>query len=75
LLGFTKEKRPFSPHITLGRVRDTASVSQLKECGEVIQGEKYHEKHNLEIDSIKLMRSQLLPTGAVYTELAAVQLP
>lgn len=73
-LGFPKEKRPFSPHITLGRIRETASPGDLKDCADVIQKMQYTEKHRLTVDCIKLMKSQLLPTGAIYTEMAMVKL-
>jgi 2'-5' RNA ligase len=73
-LGFPKEKRPFSPHITLGRIRETASPGDLKDCADVIQKMQYTEKHILTVDCIKLMKSQLLPTGAIYTEMAMVKL-
>jgi 2'-5' RNA ligase len=74
LLGFPREKRPFSPHITLGRVRDSASSNERAEYGNVIQNKKYNEKYSLLVDSIKLMRSQLMSTGAVYSELASIKL-
>jgi 2'-5' RNA ligase len=30
LLGFKKEKRPFSPHLTLGRVKQPGGMERLK---------------------------------------------
>jgi 2'-5' RNA ligase len=73
-LGFPREKRPFSPHITLGRVRDSVSSYETEQCSRIIANKKYEEKHSLSVDSIRLMRSQLLPAGAVYSEVASVRL-
>ncbi|NIM44435.1 MAG: RNA 2',3'-cyclic phosphodiesterase, partial [Nitrososphaeria archaeon] len=35
LLGFPKEQRPFTPHLTLGRLRDRASTRQRQQFGEL----------------------------------------
>ena len=37
LIGFPREKIPFSPHITLGRVRDSITSREQEQYGEVIQ--------------------------------------
>jgi 2'-5' RNA ligase len=74
LLGFPREKRPFSPHITLGRVRDPISTYEMEECGSLMQSKKYDQKLSLLVDNIKLMRSQLMPTGAIYSQIASVKL-
>ena len=74
VFGFQKEKRPFSPHITLARVRDNATNSERSDFGGLIARTHSEVKSTVEIKSISLMRSQLWPTGAVYTRLAEVKL-
>jgi RNA 2',3'-cyclic 3'-phosphodiesterase len=74
LIGFPQEKRPFSPHVTLGRVRDSITSYEQEQYGGVIQNKKYSERHIVTVASINLMRSQLQPTGAVYTEISAIKL-
>jgi 2'-5' RNA ligase len=74
LIGFPREKRPFSPHITLGRVRDSITSREQEQYGEVIQNKKYDERHVITVDSVNLMRSQLQPAGAVYSEISSTEL-
>ena len=70
-LGFKKEKRPFSPHLTLGRVR----TSRNKECLlEVLQQYETMAFGKQAISSIKLKKSELTPKGPVYTTLREVTL-
>jgi 2'-5' RNA ligase len=74
LIGFPREKRPFSPHITLGRVRDSVTSYEQEQYGGVIQNKKYNEIHVVTVASVNLMRSELQPAGAVYSELASIKL-
>ena len=74
LIGFPREKRPFSPHITLGRVRDSITSNEQEQYGGVIQNKKYNERHIISVSSVNLMRSQLQPTGAIYSEISSIKL-
>lgn len=74
IIGFEKEKRPFSPHITLARIGDRALSGQLAEFSEKLQSYKYDKKHVVRVDSVNFIRSQLLPAGAKYNTLAEVKL-
>lgn len=73
-LGFAPEGRPFQPHLTLARIKDRSlSVgTALAESG-VMTGAKTVGR--LSVSSISLMRSELKPSGAVYTRLCEVLLP
>jgi 2'-5' RNA ligase len=70
-LGFEPEGRAFSAHITLGRLRvpgrDPALTTALEAAGGRLFG-------TAPIDRVALMRSDLSPRGARYTELAAFPL-
>jgi 2'-5' RNA ligase len=67
-LGFPREDRPFSAHVTLGRVRepqrDPVLAAALGEGAE-------RELGALRVDRICLMRSELSPRGARYSVLGA----
>jgi 2'-5' RNA ligase len=66
-LGYTREERPFSPHLTLGRVTRNASPEQARQIGEVVQNMKVGFIGAARITKIHLYRSDLQPGGAVYT--------
>lgn len=73
-LGFSPESRPFAPHLTLARLREGALPPERRSFGELVQKTTFEAKLKVEVSSISLMRSQLLPTGAVYSRLAEVKL-
>jgi len=71
LLGMEREERKFTPHLTLGRVkfirsrdRWTKTLEEMKSMG--LPG--------FEATSVSLMKSELKPSGAVYTEMGRVEL-
>ena len=72
-LGFPTEGRPFSPHLTLGRVRDEASAGERAHLGDLVQATMVATSP-FTITHCSLMRSDLRPTGAVYTRLASAVL-
>jgi 2'-5' RNA ligase len=73
-LGFAKETRPFTPHLTLARVRDGCSPGDRRSLGELVMKTPVEFNHALAVNSLNLMKSQLLPGGAVYSRLAEVKL-
>ena len=73
-LGFDKEKREFTPHITLARMRDKASPADHRKFGELIMNKRFDFRYKIDVESINLMRSQLLPGGAIYSRLAQLKL-
>ena len=72
-LGFAPEKRAFKPHLTLARLHNRATPDGRRELGELISVTRF-ETTPIEVNAINLMRSQLTPTGAVYSRLALVKL-
>ena len=70
-LGFAREARPFSAHVTLGRVRQPGRASALTEA---LRGAAGRPFGRLRVARASLMQSELSPRGARYTELAAASL-
>lgn len=73
-LGFKPEGRPFTPHLTLARVRDTATPTERQTLGEVVGRAKVEIATPIEATELCLMRSELTPRGAIYTKLAGVRI-
>jgi 2'-5' RNA ligase len=73
-LGFAKEDRRFVPHLTLARMREGASPAERTSFGELVGSTIFEDKYHVKVEAISLMRSQLTPTGAIYTCLSAVGL-
>ncbi len=77
-LGFPPERRAFSPHLTLGRVRERASPEARRCLGEAVaslkMGTKMDTKLSFTVDSLSLMRSRLTREGAFYSRLSSVAL-
>jgi 2'-5' RNA ligase len=73
-LRFTREQRPFVPHLTLARIREGASGPERRTFGELVGSTTFEDRYAVEVEAIKLMRSQLTPAGAIYTCLSAVGL-
>ncbi len=73
-MGFTPESRSFSAHLTLGRLRDRVTTDDRRRFAEFAQKISFEACHQFEVNAIRLMRSQLTPTGPIYSEMAAVGL-
>jgi len=70
-LDFAPEKRPFSPHLTLGRVKSGRGRVRLIEALALLGG---WEGPEMDAGELTLFRSQLNPAGAVYTPLVRLGL-
>ncbi len=73
LLGFAPETRPFTPHLTLARVRNQASPEEQRKFGELITGTRF-EAGIIKVTAISLMRSQLTRAGAIYSRIGLAKL-
>ena len=73
-LGFPRESRDFSPHLTLGRVRDETRPNERQRLGKLLADTSFTALHNVNVDAINLMKSQLTPTGPIYTCIGSVKL-
>ena len=73
-LGFPPELRRFTPHLTLVRVRNQASLDERQRFGQLIASTEFEAIHSIEVDAINLMKSQLTREGAIYSRVASVGL-
>lgn len=65
-VGFPAEERPFSPHLTLGRVRSGRGLNALLA---MIMTYQNFEVGSFGVKEIVVFKSDLNPTGAIYTPL------
>ena len=63
-LGLPKGLRPFSPHVTLGRVRRETSESQLRKIGEIMADAAPPSAVPWTANTVNLMRTELDPAGS-----------
>lgn len=73
-LGFPPESRAFSPHLTLGRLRDRASAEDRRRFGQWAQSVQFGAQESFQVNALRLMKSQLTPEGPVYSLLASAYL-
>ena len=68
-LGYEAEERPFSAHLTLGRVRQNATAVEQQQIRRAIEGTQVDLPGTAKVDSVHLYKSELNPGGSVYTRL------
>jgi 2'-5' RNA ligase len=72
-LGYEREARAWSPHITLARVRPETVREIAREVPAALEGSRMPAAPS-PVRDVSLMRSTLRPTGAVYERRAAFPL-
>ena len=73
-LGFAPEERPFSPHLTLGRVGDHVSASLRRQIGSAVSFASLRADESWLVQEVHLVRTFLAPGGASYSTLGSVAL-
>lgn len=66
--GFEFDKKPFYSHVTIGRIRRSVGSLPLEALCEA------KSEVGFEVDSVSVIKSELRPTGSVYTRLARIPL-
>ena len=66
-----KENRPFSAHLTLGRVKD---VNGIQPVLEKLKNYQDIELGSFDVTSFYLIKSELHRTGSIYTSLKKIDL-
>jgi 2'-5' RNA ligase len=74
--GFATESRPFSPHLTLARVKNPLSPDELERLQDILTGKQsdFISSEEYPVQSVNVMKSELLRSGAEYTCLKAYPL-
>lgn len=73
-LGYSLEKRPFRPHLTIGRVRDSIPHQLRQTIGQAVAAAELPPTDFWKVDTLHLIRSSLTPSGAIYTSIGSVAL-
>lgn len=73
-LGFEREERSFTAHLTLGRVKRDVSPGERVSIGAMIDAAKIGTLGELHVDHVSVMKSELRPGGSVYSQLAMIRL-
>ena len=70
-IGFEPEERDFQPHLTLGRAKSDQGRGEL-----IGRMEKYQEEEfgNFRVERLVLFKSELRPSGPIYTVLRELKL-
>lgn len=66
-LGIPAENRPFSPHLTLARIKERLDLAPLRQAIAALPSTEFGD---FEAHTYYLYRSRLGPGGSVYTKLA-----
>lgn len=73
-LGFPAERRQFRPHLTLGRVQRRATAAEVRDIGRAVASSPTGTVDEMTVCSVAYIKSDLRPTGAVYTILSEAEL-
>lgn len=69
ILGYPAEKRPFSPHLTIGRVKQKINPAGMQKIRTALEETQVTSLGTTQMTAVHLFKSDLKPTGAVYTRL------
>lgn len=67
--GLEAERKAFTPHLTIARVREEATLSDLQQLNQALVNVKLPPKISFPVSEFTLMRSDLRPAGPIYTRL------
>ena len=73
-LGYETEERGFSPHLTIGRVKQNVTATEQQTIRRALEETSIDLLGTARVDSVHLYKSDLKPTGSVYTRLYSAPL-
>lgn len=68
-LGYTPEEKSFSPHLTIGRVKQNLSAPEIQRIRAALEETKIGLLGIVHVDAVHLFKSDRQPSGSVYTRL------
>jgi 2'-5' RNA ligase len=72
--GYSYENRSFSPHLTIGRVRNNVSSIDRELIGQMIVNYRFKEIEPFITNRLSFIKSSLTPIGPVYSTLFEIPL-
>ena len=73
-LGYNSEERAFAPHLTIGRVRQNIPQDDQQKIRRALEASKIDSPGTAKVNSVHLYKSDLKPTGPIYTKLFSAHL-
>ena len=73
-IGFSPERRPFSPHVTIARLRDNTSTEDRHRAGAALSTLPRLDEESFTVAAIHLIQSTLSQTGPTYQTLHTAHL-
>jgi RNA 2',3'-cyclic 3'-phosphodiesterase len=73
-LGYESEERGFSPHLTIGRVKQGLTAAEQQLIRRTLEDVTIDSPGTARVDSVHLYKSDLQPGGSVYTRLYSAAL-
>ena len=73
-LGYEQEERAFSPHLSIGRVRQNLNPSEMQKIRTALDTIQLGNIGLARVDFIHLYKSDLQPSGSIYTKLFSAPL-
>ena len=68
-LGYEAENRPYSPHLTIARFNQRISTTELPQVRTILEKTSIGILGKVYIDAVHLFKSDLKPSGVVYSRL------
>jgi 2'-5' RNA ligase len=73
-LGYVSDEKPFSPHLTIGRIREQLSSDETQSLRRALENARVGVLGKFAVKSVHLFQSELKPGGPVYTCLSTALL-
>ncbi|HSL85812.1 MAG TPA: RNA 2',3'-cyclic phosphodiesterase [Bacteroidales bacterium] len=73
-LGYEVDDRPFSPHLTLGRIRRDASNNVIKDISQILMNTKFDFRSVFCATKLTLFQSELTKKGPIYSRIFDLEL-
>jgi RNA 2',3'-cyclic 3'-phosphodiesterase len=73
-LGFPSEDRPFSPHLTIGRVGQSTTRMDIQRISAAFETTKVGPLGSVRVDAVHILKSDLQPGGSVYTNVYTLKM-